>query len=332
METNSDHLIDGFGRVIDDLRVSVTDRCNFRCVYCMPAEGMQWLAPERLLTFEEITKVVSVFLSLGVKTVRLTGGEPTLRRGLASLVAMLRALSSELDIAMTTNGFLLEQMAAELKEAGLDRVNVSVDSLMQHRFAEITRRDALHKVTAGIAAAERAGLGPIKLNCVVVKGRNDDEILDFARLARQSGYGVRFIEYMPLDAEMKWSRDDVVPMEQIISRIQEVFPLIPIDSGPAPARTFAFADGAPGTVGVIPSVSQPFCASCNRVRVTADGQLRTCLFSIDETDLRKTLREGGSADDIVRSIKRAVSEKQEGHKINRVDFQRPERSMSMIGG
>lgn len=325
-------LIDTFGRVVDDLRISVTDRCNFRCVYCMPEEGLEWLHKSKLLSFEEITRVAAVFVELGVRTIRLTGGEPTLRRELPVLVAMLADLHPELDLAMTTNGFLLDELARPLADAGLRRVNVSVDSLMRHRFHEITRRDALDRVMAGVRAAEAAGLGPIKLNCVVVRGANEDEVVDFARLARETGWEVRFIEFMPLDADRTWERSQVVSQEEIIGAIGSVFDLKPVVRGPEPATVWRFADGAPGSVGVIPSVSAPFCGSCNRVRITADGQLRTCLFSIKETDLRALVRGGATDVEIAEGIRASVWMKEAGHRINEPDFVRPKRSMSMIGG
>ena len=325
-------LIDTFGRVVDDLRISVTDRCNFRCVYCMPEEGLEWLHKSKLLSFEEITRVAAVFVELGVRTIRLTGGEPTLRRELPSLVAMLADLHPELDLAMTTNGFLLDELAQLLADAGLRRVNVSVDSLMRHRFHEITRRDALDRVMAGVRAAEAAGLGPIKLNCVVVRGANDDEVFNFARLARETGWEVRFIEFMPLDADRTWERSQVVSQEEIIAAIEGVFDLEPVVRGPEPATVWRFADGSPGSVGVIPSVSAPFCDNCNRVRITADGQLRTCLFSIKETDLRALVRGGATNGEIAEAIRGSVWVKEAGHRINEPDFVRPKRSMSMIGG
>ncbi len=325
-------LTDTFGRIADDLRISVTDRCNFRCVYCMPEEGLEWLHKSKLLTFEEIARLAGIFVNLGVKTFRLTGGEPTLRRELPTLVAMLRSVSAEADIAMTTNGFLLEEMAGDLAAAGLTRLNVSVDSLMRHRFTEITRRDALDKVMRGLRAAEDAGLRPLKLNCVVVRGTNDDELLEFARLSRSTGYEVRFIEYMPLDAEKLWERDLVVPSDEIISTIGKHFELEPVQRGVEPASVWKFQDGAPGSVGVIASVTAPFCSTCNRIRITADGQFRTCLFSLVETDLRKLIRTGADDDEIAEAVRSAVSRKESGHLINSPDFVRPERSMSMIGG
>lgn len=325
-------MIDRFGRIADDLRISVTDRCNFRCVYCMPEKGLEWLHKSKLLSFEEITRLVGIFTGLGVKTIRLTGGEPTLRRELSLLVRMIKTSAPGVDLAMTTNGFLLSELAGPLKEAGLDRVNVSIDSLLDHRFAEITRRDALRRVLEGLRAADDAGMAPIKINCVLVRGQNDDEILDFARLARETGYEVRFIEFMPLDADRSWRRDLVVSEQEVIELIGRSFPLEPKGHGREPAAVWRFADGAPGSVGVIPSVTAPFCSDCNRVRITADGQFRTCLFSLEETDLRAALRSGRSDAEIGEMIQSAVAFKEEGHRINEADFERPVRSMSMIGG
>lgn len=325
-------LVDKFGRIADDLRISVTDRCNLRCVYCMPEEGLEWLAKAKLLSFEEITRLAAIFIGAGVRTIRLTGGEPTLRRGLPDLVKMLAQLEPGVDLAMTTNGFLLTDLAQPLADAGLKRINVSVDSLMQHRFAEITRRDALDRVVSGLHAARAAGLHPVKINCVVVRGRNEDEVVDFARLARQTGYEVRFIEFMPLDAERIWSRSLVVSLEEIISTIGAEFPLEAEDRGIEPATVWRFADGAPGSVGVIPSVTRPFCSTCNRIRITADGQFRNCLFSLEETDLRAMLRDGSSDAQILQAIQGTVTSKLAGHRINEADFVRPDRSMSMIGG
>ncbi len=324
-------LTDRFDRVADDLRVSVTDRCNFRCTYCMPPEGLPWLPRSEILSYEEIDRLVGVFLSLGVHTVRLTGGEPLVRRDLPVLVEMLAGRGVP-DLSMTTNGVLLSAQAGALARAGLRRINVSVDSLLRHRFAEMTRRDALDQVMEGLRAAEDAGLGPIKLNCVVIRGTNDDEVSDFARFARSSGTQVRFIEFMPLDADRGWERDRVVPSADVLATIDAAFPLEPIDHGPEPATLYRFADGAPGAVGVIPSVTEPFCASCNRIRLTADGQLRNCLFALDETDLRGLLRGGASDDEIADAIRAGVSSKWAGHRINEADFKRPARSMSMIGG
>jgi GTP 3',8-cyclase len=325
-------LVDTFGRIADDLRVSVVDRCNFRCVYCMPADGLVWLPREELLTYEEITRVVGVFVSLGVRSVKLTGGEPTVRAELPALVRMLRGAHPDLEISMTTNGILLERMARPLAEAGLDRVTVSCDSLLRHRFAEMTRRDALDKVFAGLRAAEEAGLTPIKINCVVLGGTNEGEVVDFARFARDTGHEVRFIEYMPLDADQAWERAKVVPNADLLAAIDAVYPLVPADGEPNPASTYVFADGAPGAIGVISSVTEPFCDTCNRLRLTSDGQFRACLFSLEEVDLKGPIRAGTSDQELVTLIRRGVWRKWEGHRINHPDFVRPGRSMSMIGG
>jgi cyclic pyranopterin phosphate synthase len=324
-------LIDTYGRMADDLRISVTDRCNLRCTYCMPAEGMQWLPRAEILSYEEIDRLVGVFMSLGVHTVRLTGGEPLARRDLPVLVEMLAARGVP-DLSLTTNGVFLAEHAGPLARAGLRRVNVSVDSLLRHRFAEMTRRDALDQVLEGLRAAEVAGLQPIKLNCVVVRGTNDGEVVDFARFARDTGYEVRFIEFMPLDADETWTRDAVVPSREVLERIDEVYPLEPIQHGPEPATMWRFRDGARGAIGVIASVSEPFCASCNRIRITADGQFRTCLFAMEETDVRALLRGGANDNEIADAIRKAVAGKWAGHKINDADFARPARSMSLIGG
>ena len=326
-------LVDTYGRIGDDLRVSVTDRCNFRCTYCMPAEGLPWLPKNEVLTFEEMTRLVRLFLSLGVRSLKLTGGEPTVRAELPKLVRMLRDLDPDVDISMTSNGFLLDRLARPLAEAGLDRVTISMDSLLRHRFQEMTRRDALDRVMEGLRAAEEAGLTPIKLNCVVIAGTNEGEVVDFARFVRETGHEVRFIEYMPLDAEQRWERAKVVPSAQILEAIDRVFPLIPEDGeGVEPASTYRFADGAPGAIGVIASVTEPFCETCNRLRLTAEGQLRACLFAMYETDLRGPMRAGASDQDLEALIRRNVWAKWEGHKINHPDFERPTRSMSMIGG
>jgi len=325
-------LTDSYGRTVRDLRVSVTDRCNFRCTYCMPAEGMVWQQRAELLTFEEIERVVGIFTGrFGVDGVRLTGGEPTVRAHLPMLVARLAALPVRPELAMTTNGATLRLLADDLREAGLDRLNISCDSLRRERFAEMTRRDALPAVLDGIAAAQAAGFASIKINCVLIRGVNDDEIVDFARFGRERGVGVRFIEFMPLDADGAWQRDAVVPSDEVLERVASAFPIEAVDHGPEPAARFRYLDGN-GDVGVIASVTQPFCASCDRVRITADGQFRTCLFSVDETDLRAVLREGGSDDDVADAIRRAVAGKWAGHSIGMVTFSRPRRSMSQIGG
>ncbi len=327
-----DPLIDGFGRAVTDLRISVTDKCNFRCTYCMPAEGLPWLDKAELLTFEEIARIVSILVTTGVTSIKLTGGEPLVRRDITYLVAMLRQVGAELDISITTNGYLLSKHARSLKHAGLDRVTVSCDSLLKHRFAEITLRDALDEVHAGLTAAEAAELGPIKINCVVIRGVNDDEIVSFAELSRATGWDIRFIEYMPLDARDAWRRAEVVPAAEILSTIHRLYPLVAEDAGAAPATRYSFADGAPGSIGVIASVTEPFCASCNRLRLTADGQVRACLFALEETDVKSLLRGGASDDDIYAAIAGCVASKWAGHHIGQPDFVKPSRSMSMIGG
>ena len=325
-------LVDALGRVVDDLRISVTDRCNFRCVYCMPEEGLRWLPRDEILSFEEITRLAAIFVTSGTRTLRLTGGEPLVRRELPRLVATLAELHPDLDISLTTNGYLLARDAAALAAAGLRRVNVSLDSLRAERFARITRRDCLGTVLDGIAAAREAGLWPIKVNCVVVRGFNDDEVAGFARLARDTGVSVRFIEFMPLDATGEWGRDSVVPGEELLEAAEADFALAPRDNGHDPAVRFAFADGSPGELGFINSVTEPFCARCNRVRITAEGMLRTCLFSLTETDLRTPLRSGADDAQVADVIRTAVWHKEPGHRINQPDFVRPAKSMSQIGG
>ncbi len=332
MASEQTSLRDALGRVVDDLRISVTDRCNFRCVYCMPEEGMTWLPRDEILSFEELTRLARLFVNAGTRTIRLTGGEPLVRRDLPVLVRMLRELHPDLDLTLTTNGFLLRRDAQALAEAGLRRVNVSLDSLRAERFARITRRDCLDTVLDGIAAAREAGLTPVKVNCVVVRGFNDDEALDFARMAREQGVHVRFIEFMPLDASGEWGRDSVVAGDELLEAVESEFTMRPRENGHDPAQRLAFADGAPGELGFINSVSAPFCTRCNRVRITADGQLRTCLFSVTETDLRGPLRSGADDAELERVIREAVWRKEPGHRINEPDFVRPARSMSQIGG
>ena len=333
----SQPLVDSFGRTVKDLRISVTDRCNFRCTYCMPAEGMTWIDRGEVLTYEEIGRIARVFVErFGVDSIRLTGGEPTVRAHLPRLVSMLGALrlpdGSRPDLAMTTNGATLRNVAAELRDAGLDRVNVSLDTLRPDRFLAMTRRDELDNVLAGIAEAQTAGFSPVKVNAVVERGANDDEVVDLARFGRDTGVEVRFIEFMPLDATNEWQRAKVVTQDEIVSLINAVFPLEQMEArGAAPADRWRYLDGK-GTVGVIPSVSRPFCADCDRVRLTADGQFRTCLFSTEESDIRAVIRGGGSDDDVEALVRRAVAAKWAGHQINQVNFVRPKRTMSQIGG
>ena len=327
-------LRDSYGRVADDLRISITDRCNFRCIYCMPAEGLKWLKRDDLLRFEEITRLARLFVErYGVRTIRITGGEPLVRVKVEELVGMINEIDPTLDITMTTNGVLLREKAQLLKDAGLKRINISLDTLHMDRFHEIARSDAFGRVMHGIQASREAGLWPIKLNMVVMKGKNDDEVVDFARLARDEGYEVRFIEFMPLDGDNIWTNEQVVPSRRIQEQIEDLFPLVPVaDPRPGPATRFKFGDGTPGGVGFISSVSQAFCTTCNRIRLTAEGGLRTCLFSLQETPLRELIRSGASDDHLGRVIETAVWRKEEGHLINQPGFIKPGKSMSQIGG
>jgi len=327
-------LIDPFGRQVKDLRISITDRCNFRCTYCMPEEGMQWLARDELLTYEEQAGIARVCVErFGFEAIRITGGEPTVRAHLPRLIGMLAPLG--VDLAMTTNGTKLAEMAHDLAAAGLRRINVSLDSLRPDVFFELTRRDELARVIGGIEAALDAGLDPVKVNCVVIRGVNDDEVVDLAAFGRDEGVGVRFIEFMPLDAGGGWSMDQVVPAREILDRIDAAFPLdaerVPGSGHVEPAELYRYRDGR-GDIGVIASVTEPFCESCDRVRVTAEGKFRTCLFALDEFDLRAIVRAGGSDDDLAAEIERAVGTKWAGHRIGQVTFVRPDRSMSQIGG
>ena len=326
----SEQLLDSFGRVHRDLRISVTDRCNFRCTYCMPAEGLDWVPREELLTFEEIARVARVMVErYGVNGIRLTGGEPTVRARLPVLVEMLASLG--VDLAMTTNGVTLPLLAGELRRAGLGRVNISCDSLRADRFARLARRDELGRVLEGIDAAIDAGFSPIKVNCVVMRGVNDDEIGDFVAFGRSKGVEVRFIEFMPLDADGIWTSGTVVGVEEILARVNAACPVVPVGRTSAPATRFRFLDGS-GSVGIVSSVSDSFCSTCDRVRLTADGQFRNCLFAVDETDLRSLLRSGADDDEVAAAIEGSVAAKWAGHQINRVQFIRPRRSMSQIGG
>jgi cyclic pyranopterin phosphate synthase len=324
-------LVDPFGRTVRDLRISVTDRCNFRCQYCMPVEGMQWLPRAELLSFEEIERVARVCVArFGVDAIRITGGEPTVRAHLPVLVGKLAALG--VDLAMTTNGATLRLVASELRDAGLGRINISCDSLRADRFEAITRRPALDAVLDGIDAALEAGFDPVKVNCVLMRGVNDDEVVDFATFGRERGVVVRFIEFMPLDASREWGMAKVVASAEVVAAIDAVYPLAPVPArGDQPAERFVYRDGR-GEIGVIASVTQPFCGSCDRVRLTAEGQFRNCLFAVRETDLRAILRGGGSDDDLAAAIAADVGQKWAGHAIGQVRFVRPDRSMSQIGG
>jgi cyclic pyranopterin phosphate synthase len=328
-----EQLVDSWGRAIRSLRVSVTDKCNFRCTYCMPAEGLQWLPKPEVLTFEEIARLVRVLANVGVNEVRLTGGEPLVRRDLPDLVRMLASTPGVDDLSLTTNGVLLDRLAGPLVDAGLRRINVSLDSLSHVRFAEITRRDALDQVLRGLEEAERhAELSPIKVNCVAIKGFTEEEVPALAELARRKPYVVRFIEFMPLDADEAWREDQVLTGAEIRALIEERWPLVEIPAKPSStARRFRFADGA-GEIGFVNPVSEPFCSSCDRIRLTADGQLRTCLFSRREWDLKAALRDGSDDAELARQVRFAVRHKELKHRINEPGFVRASRSMSQIGG
>jgi cyclic pyranopterin phosphate synthase len=325
--------VDRFGRIHTDLRLSLTDRCNLRCSYCMPAEGLAWLPRDEVLTDDEIVRLVAVATErLGITEVRLTGGEPLVRRGLPALVARLAALPMAPELSLTTNGIGLARCATALREAGLSRVNVSLDTLRPDRFAELTRRDRLPDVLAGLRAARAAGLTPVKVNAVPVRGVNDDEIAGLTAFAVENGYRMRFIESMPLDAQGAWERDRMVTAGEILDRLAERFTLVPIGrEDNAPAEEWRIA-GTDAVVGVIASVTRPFCGSCDRVRLTADGQLRNCLFATEESDLRALLR-GGADDAALEAAWRAsIRGKGPGHAIDTADFRRPDRPMSAIGG
>jgi GTP 3',8-cyclase len=324
-------LVDGHGRRISDLRVSVTDRCNFRCQYCMPAEGLPWLERDDVLHFEEIARLVAILARMGVTDLRLTGGEPLVRRDFPALVAMLSPLVH--DLSVTTNGYLLERDAETLVRAGVKRFNVSIDSLQRDRFFEMTRRDALPRVLRGLEAlAAFPEAHPIKVNAVAMRGFTEDEVLPFARFAREHPYEVRFIEFMPLDADHAWTRDSVLTGAEIRALIEEHHPLEPQPrAAHSTARVYRFADGK-GAIGFINPVSEPFCGDCNRIRLTADGKLRTCLFSVNETDLRAPLRSGASDAEVELIVREAVWRKELEHHVSDPGFVQPVRTMSAIGG
>ncbi len=326
-------LRDGHGRLIGDLRVSVTDRCNFRCQYCMPAEGLPWLERNEILHFEEIVRVVRLLSEMGVHDLRLTGGEPLVRRGFPALVSMLSSVPGIEDLSVTTNGFLLERDAQELVRAGVNRFNVSVDSLQRDRFYELTRRDALPQVLRGLERlASFPEAHPIKINAVAIRGFTEEEVIPFAELARSTAYEVRFIEFMPLDADHAWSADQVLSGREIRRLVTDVYPLEPVPREPhATARVYRFADGH-GQLGFINPVSEPFCADCNRIRLTADGRLRTCLFSLNETDLRGPMRAGADDRELEQIIRDAVWRKELKHHVGEPGFIQPARTMSAIGG
>ena len=326
-------LIDGHGRRISDLRVSVTDRCNFRCQYCMPAEGLPWLERSAVLSFEEIERLVRVLVQMGIRSVRLTGGEPLVRREFPRLAGALAAVPGLEDLAVTTNGFLLERDAAALVDAGIKRFNVSIDSLQRDRFFEMTRRDALPQVLRGLEVlAAQPGVGTIKVNAVALRGFTEEEAVPFAAFAREHPYEVRFIEYMPLDADRTWAPEQVLSGEEIRAAIHAVWPLEEVPREPsATARVWRFADGR-GKIGFINPVSEPFCGDCDRIRLTADGKLRTCLFSLGETDLREPLRTGATDADLEQIVRDAVWRKELKHRVNEPGFVQPVRPMSAIGG
>jgi cyclic pyranopterin phosphate synthase len=337
-------LVDPFGRTIRDLRISVTDRCNFRCTYCMPEEGMTWLPRSEVLSFEEIERLARIFVErFEVDGLRLTGGEPTVRAHLPVLVAKLARLrvptssmsplaGHKPDLSITTNGATFRLLADVLRGAGLDRVNISLDTLRTDRFLQMTRRDELQGVLDGIVAAQEAGFAPVKINAVIERGVNDDEIVDLARFGREQGVEVRYIEFMPLDADGHWMNDKVVSQDEIVAAIAAVFPLEQMPArGAAPADRWRYLDGC-GTVGVIPSVTKPFCGDCDRVRLTADGRFRTCLFATSDFELLPMMRGGVDDDGLATEIERAVGTKWAGHQINQVTFVRPKKSMSQLGG
>ena len=327
-------LKDSFGRAIRDLRISVTDRCNFRCFYCMPTEAMEWKPKQEILSYEEILRLTELFVSLGINKLRVTGGEPMVRRDVESLIERLARIEGVADLAMTTNAHFLKGRAQALKDAGLQRITVSLDSLEPERFALLTGRNELPTVIAGIDAALAAGLHPVKVNSVTMRGINDDQALKFAAFARARGVHVRFIEFMPLDNGKVWKREMVVPGEEVRQRIHAVYPLeaVPSDNPAETARRWRFADGAPGEIGFINPVSQPFCGQCSRIRLTADGMIRTCLFSLVEHDIKSLLRRGAPVEDLLDFILMTVEKKEERHHINDREFVQPLRTMSCIGG
>ncbi len=327
-------LVDSYGRVHKDLRVSVTDRCSLRCTYCMPEQGVPWLPRDTMLSTPEIVRLAGVAVDLGIEEIRLTGGEPLLRRDLVDVVAGLAALDPAPEISMTTNGVGLAKNAQALKDAGLTRVNVSLDTLRRETFIELAKRDRLKDTLEGIEAAAAAGLTPVKINTVLMRGVNDDEAVDLLRFALDHGYQLRFIEQMPLDAQHQWDRSQMIVGEEILAMLRTAFDLEaePEEArGNAPAERF-YVDGGPATVGVIASVTMPFCGSCDRVRLTADGMVRNCLFATGETDLRTPLRDGADDDALADLFRASIGAKLPGHGINEPGFLQPPRPMSRIGG
>ena len=325
-------LHDKFGRRITDLRISITDRCNFRCVYCRSADPENYRDHDKILSWPELDRLARIFLGLGIRKIRITGGEPLVREGVEDYIARLHALGVE-DLSMTTNGHLLAERCDRLLAAGLRRINISLDSLDPAKFERITRTKSFSTVMDSIDAAQRSRLAPAKINAVLVRGINDDEVEAFAGFARERGVIMRFIEFMPLDADRHWSREVVVPAAEVYRRIHDRWPLeqIPHECSET-ARKYRFADGAPGEIDLIAPVTQPFCGHCSRIRLTADGKLRTCLFSKDDHDLRQFLRDGASDEDLSTYIASVVNEKEEGHRINEPGFVPPSRTMVFIGG
>ena len=332
-ETPRPKLIDGMGRTIVNLRISVTDRCNFRCTYCMPADNVEFMDRSNLLSFEEIQRVAQIVSRMGINRIRLTGGEPLMRKNLPVLIKMLNEIDGIDDIAMTTNAYFLKDQAQSLKDAGLKRLNVSLDALDPEKFRDVNRRDCLQSVLDGLDTARKVGFKSIKINAVAVRNFSETEIMGLIEMGRSEGFEIRFIEFMPLDSDKVWERDKVLFGHEIIDLIKENYELVPIDNSLeiGPASEYNFADGQ-GKVGIITAVSNPFCDHCNRIRMTADGKLRTCLFSTNETDLKKLIRTGATDENIIDALNQAVLIKEPGHKINLDDFERPARAMHAIGG
>ncbi len=332
-EQNQPKLVDGRARNIVNLRISVTDRCNFRCTYCMPADNVEFMHRDKLLTFEEITRIVQIASGMGICRLRLTGGEPLMRKDLPVLIRMLAEVEGIEDIAMTTNAFFLKEHAETLKEAGLQRLNISLDALDPEKFRHVNRKDCLNEVLEGIKIAADVGFKSIKINAVAIRNFSETEIMRLVEMGRSDGFEIRFIEFMPLDSDQTWERDKVLFGHEIVDFIRKKYELIPVENSLeiGPASGYNFADGK-GRVGIITAVSNPFCDHCNRIRITANGKLRTCLFSTHETDLKELIRGGASDEDIIRTIRGAVLNKEPGHKINLDDFERPHRAMHAIGG
>ena len=332
-ETSRPKLIDGMGRTIVNLRISVTDRCNFRCTYCMPADNVEFMDRSNLLSFEEIQRIAQIVSQMGINRLRLTGGEPLMRKNLPVLIKMLNEVDGIDDIAMTTNAYFLKDQAQSLKDAGLKRLNVSLDALDPEKFRDVNRRDCLQSVLDGLDTARKVGFKSIKINAVAVRNFSETEIMSLIEMGRSDGFEIRFIEFMPLDSDKVWERDKVLFGHEIVNMIKDHYELVPIDNSLeiGPASEYNFADGK-GKIGIITAVSNPFCDHCNRIRMTADGKLRTCLFSTEETNLKELIRSGATDKTIIETLKQAVLVKEPGHKINLDDFERPTRAMHAIGG